>query len=159
MLRGPQGTLYGRNATAGVVNVVSAKPTDQFEAMLSADWGNYSNRRYEGMVNLPIVDDRLDLRIAGHKTSTQYCHGYVLSIYRCDAATVVPHDVSRSRSVTVPNLGGYAGLSVRYNDAKISFGYRADEFFGAMDGGQATAKRENRGFYGPYLNLSLGFGG
>jgi iron complex outermembrane receptor protein len=68
VLRGPQGTLYGRNATAGVVNVISAKPTDQFEAMLSADWGNYSNRRYEGMVNIPIVDDRADLRIAGEWT-------------------------------------------------------------------------------------------
>ena len=41
VLRGPQGTLYGRNATAGVVNLISAKPTDQFEAMLSADIGNY----------------------------------------------------------------------------------------------------------------------
>jgi len=68
VLRGPQGTLYGRNATAGVVNVVTAKPTDQFEAMLSADWGNYANRRYEGMVNLPIDADRLDLRIAGEWT-------------------------------------------------------------------------------------------
>jgi iron complex outermembrane receptor protein len=68
VLRGPQGTLYGRNATAGVVNVISAKPTDQFEAMLSADWGNYSNRRYEGMVNIPIVDDRLDLRVTGEWT-------------------------------------------------------------------------------------------
>ncbi len=68
VLRGPQGTLYGRNATAGVVNVVTAKPTDQFEAMLSADIGNYTNRRYEGMVNIPIVDDRLDLRVAGEWT-------------------------------------------------------------------------------------------
>jgi iron complex outermembrane receptor protein len=68
VLRGPQGTLYGRNATAGVVNVISAKPTDQFEAMLSADWGNFTNRRYEGMVNVPIVDDRLDLRVAGEWT-------------------------------------------------------------------------------------------
>jgi len=68
VLRGPQGTLYGRNATAGVVNVISAKPTDQFEAMASADWGNYHNRRYEGMVNIPIVDDRLDLRVAGEWT-------------------------------------------------------------------------------------------
>jgi iron complex outermembrane recepter protein len=68
VLRGPQGTLYGRNATAGVVNVISAKPTDQFEAMLSADWGNYSNRRYEGMVNIPVVDDRLDIRVAGEWT-------------------------------------------------------------------------------------------
>jgi iron complex outermembrane recepter protein len=68
VLRGPQGTLYGRNATAGVVNVISAKPTDQFEAMLSADIGNYHNRRYEGMINVPIVDDRADLRIAGEWT-------------------------------------------------------------------------------------------
>jgi iron complex outermembrane recepter protein len=68
VLRGPQGTLYGRNATAGVVNVISAKPTDQFEAMTSADIGNYRNRRFEGMINVPIVDDRFDLRIAGEWT-------------------------------------------------------------------------------------------
>ena len=41
VLRGPQGTLYGRNATAGVVNLISAKPTDQFEAMASIEVGNY----------------------------------------------------------------------------------------------------------------------
>jgi iron complex outermembrane receptor protein len=68
VLRGPQGTLYGRNATAGVVNVISAKPTDQFEAMASVDWGNFTNRRYEGMVNIPVVDDRLDIRAAAEWT-------------------------------------------------------------------------------------------
>jgi len=71
VLRGPQGTLYGRNATAGVVNMVSAKPTDQFEAMASGDFGNYGNRRLEGMINLPIVDDQLDLRVAGEWTKRQ----------------------------------------------------------------------------------------
>jgi outer membrane receptor protein involved in Fe transport len=68
VLRGPQGTLYGRNATAGVINLTTAKPTDQFEAMASADIGNYRNRRFEGMVNIPIVDDRLDIRFAGEWT-------------------------------------------------------------------------------------------
>jgi len=68
VLRGPQGTLFGRNANAGVVNIESAKPTDQFEAMLSADWGNYSNRRYEGMINIPLVQDKLALRVAGEWT-------------------------------------------------------------------------------------------
>jgi iron complex outermembrane receptor protein len=71
VLRGPQGTLYGRNATAGVVNLVTAKPSDQFEAMASADIGNYGNRRLEGMINVPIVDDRLDLRVAGEWTKRQ----------------------------------------------------------------------------------------
>jgi iron complex outermembrane receptor protein len=71
VLRGPQGTLYGRNATAGVVNLVSAKPTDQFEAMASLEIGNYSERRPEGMINIPIVDDRLDIRLAGEWTKRQ----------------------------------------------------------------------------------------
>jgi outer membrane receptor protein involved in Fe transport len=71
VLRGPQGTLYGRNATAGVVNITTAKPTDQFEAMASAEIGNYHQRRFEGMINLPIVDDRLDIRLAGEWTKRQ----------------------------------------------------------------------------------------
>src|SRR6185437_16001031 len=68
VVRGPQGTLYGRNATAGVVNVVSAKPVDHWEAMGSVDVGNYKNRRLEGMVNIPISGDMLDLRVAGEWT-------------------------------------------------------------------------------------------
>ena len=68
VLRGPQGTLYGRNATGGVVNVISAKPTDRWEAHASVDVGNYNNRRLEGMLNVPILDDKIDLRVAGEWT-------------------------------------------------------------------------------------------
>jgi len=68
VLRGPQGTLYGRNATAGVVNLTSAKPTDQFEAMASGEFGNYKDRRFEGMINIPVLDDRFDVRLAGEWT-------------------------------------------------------------------------------------------
>ena len=68
VLRGPQGTLYGRNATAGVVNLVSAKPTDHYEAMASIDVGNYNNRRLEGMLNIPVWDDKLGVRVAGEWT-------------------------------------------------------------------------------------------
>jgi hypothetical protein len=68
-------------------------------------------------------------------------------------------DVNRSRTVTVPNLGGYVGASMRYHNSKVSFGYRADTFFDAIDGGQETHESTNRGFYGPYLNVTLGLGG
>jgi outer membrane receptor protein involved in Fe transport len=68
VLRGPQGTLYGRNATSGVVNVISALPTDHWEAQASVDVGNYNNRRLEGMLNIPISGDVLDLRVAGEWT-------------------------------------------------------------------------------------------
>jgi len=65
VLRGPQGTLYGRNATAGVVNIISAKPKFRYEAKLSGDLGNYSSSRFEGMINIPLVEDKVALRIAG----------------------------------------------------------------------------------------------
>ncbi len=68
VLRGPQGTLYGRNATAGVVNLISAKPSDQYEAMASVDVGNYNNRRLEGMLNIPVLGDKLSIRAAGEWT-------------------------------------------------------------------------------------------
>jgi iron complex outermembrane receptor protein len=76
VLRGPQGTLYGRNATAGVVNLITARPKHLFEARLSADLGNYSSRRLEGMVNLPLVDEKVALRLAGALTQRD---GYVLN--------------------------------------------------------------------------------
>ncbi len=65
----------------------------------------------------------------------------------------------RARTVVVPNIGGFAGLSFRYANAKVSFGYRADLFFHAMDGGIAARKSENVGFYGPFANVSVGIGG
>jgi hypothetical protein len=77
----------------------------------------------------------------------------------CVLPTNAPQAVIRSRHVLGPNLGGYNGASMRYHSSKISFGYRADTFFNAMDGGQDTARSYTRGFYGPYLNVSLGLGG
>ncbi|HEX6859958.1 MAG TPA: TonB-dependent receptor [Caulobacteraceae bacterium] len=65
VLRGPQGTLYGRNATAGVVNIISQKPKFVAEAKLSGDLGNFSSSRVEGMINIPLVEDKVALRLAG----------------------------------------------------------------------------------------------
>jgi len=69
VLRGPQGTLYGRNATGGVVNLITAKPKlDRFEGSIKGEVGNYNSRRMVGMLNVPIVTDELGLRIAGSMT-------------------------------------------------------------------------------------------
>ncbi|KTE32797.1 MULTISPECIES: TonB-dependent receptor [unclassified Sphingopyxis] len=65
VLRGPQGTLFGRNATSGVVNVVTAKPDlSGFGASGEFEYGNYNSIKAKGMVNLPI-GDTLGVRIAG----------------------------------------------------------------------------------------------
>ena len=67
------------------------------------------------------------------------------------------HD--NARSVTVPNVGGFAGASFRVGNVKMSAGYRADFFFGAVDGGIDLRKSENLGFYGPFATISIGLGG
>ncbi len=66
VLRGPQSTLYGRGATGGAVNVQTARPQlDQFAADGSASYGNYNATEIRAMVNLPIIDDQLGIRVAG----------------------------------------------------------------------------------------------
>lgn len=63
---------------------------------------------------------------------------------------------ARNHSRVVPNLGAFAGLSVRYSNAKISLGYRADFFFGAMDTGIDARKTSNVTFHGPFATMSIG---
>ena len=58
--------------------------------------------------------------------------------------------------VTVPNVGAFAGLTYQIQNFKISGGYRADFFFGAMDGGIDTRKTEDQKFYGPFATISIG---
>ncbi|MBM7071061.1 TonB-dependent receptor [Shewanella sp. 202IG2-18] len=57
VLKGPQGTLFGRNAAMGVVNIVPNSPSAEFESFLQGSWGTDNLQRYEGMVNVPISDN------------------------------------------------------------------------------------------------------
>lgn len=68
-------------------------------------------------------------------------------------------DHTRSRNITVPNVGASIGMTWRLQDFKMSLGYRADFFFGPMDGGIDTRKTYDRNFYGPFAAVSIGFGG
>lgn len=69
VLRGPQGTLYGRNATGGVVNVITRAPKlDGFSGYARLQVGNYDSIRGEAAVNVPIVVDHVAMRLAGFKT-------------------------------------------------------------------------------------------
>lgn len=99
-----------------------------------------------------------------HQTSQQYHPAGLFSLYY-PAHQIYHHPSNapayyntRSRNVTVPNVGGFAGISFNYDDAKITLGYKADFFFNALDGGIDARKSENRAFYGPYVSISIGLG-
>ena len=57
VLRGPQGTLYGRNAEMGAVNLYTNNPTDKYEGRVTVGAGDYNLVQSDGMVNIPLADD------------------------------------------------------------------------------------------------------
>jgi iron complex outermembrane receptor protein len=65
VLKGPQGTLFGRNATGGAVLLTTAKPNKDFGGYALGRLGNYGLQYIEGAINLPIVSDAVQLRLAG----------------------------------------------------------------------------------------------
>lgn len=65
VLRGPQGTLFGRNTIGGAILLTPAPPTFDFEGYVSAAYGSYDNKTLETAVNIPLVDDIAALRVAG----------------------------------------------------------------------------------------------
>ncbi|MEM7542470.1 MAG: TonB-dependent receptor [Pseudomonadota bacterium] len=66
ILRGPQGTLFGRNATAGAVNITSAKPADEFQARLDVEGSSFNAHLLRGSVNVPIISDHIALRLSAY---------------------------------------------------------------------------------------------
>jgi iron complex outermembrane recepter protein len=67
VLRGPQGTLYGRNTIAGTINFVTRDPSGQFGGTGAVELGNFGGRVYRANLNLPTVGERLDLAVGARK--------------------------------------------------------------------------------------------
>ncbi len=115
---------------------------------VALDWG----------ANASVLFGRQKARVA-HQESAHYENvKYRAEGYGHSYPLVYQHSGGHSsaRSVIVPNVGGFAGISISRANAKVSFGYRADIFFGAVDGGIDTRKSETVGFYGPFASVSVG---
>src|SRR5580692_10707679 len=121
------------------------------DAEITVDWG----------ANAAALFGRQQAK-THHQTTGSYHYLSGTGKYQHRVTAALPPNAghrTQSRSIIVPNLGGFAGLSFRYADAKISFGYRADMFFNAMDVGLDTRKSQNVAFYGPFATISVALGG
>jgi hypothetical protein len=122
---------------------------DDRGAEFTFDWG----------VNAALLFGRQRAKTA-HKTSAyDRYHTYNFQYESRTTRDKTPHSTARSRTVTVPNVGGFAGLSLKFPNAKVSLGYRADYFFGAMDAGIDARHTKDMSFHGPFVKIGIGLGG
>lgn len=79
ILRGPQGTLFGKNTTAGVIRIITQKPdTEQMSGRLQGVIGNLDNQELRGLVNIPIVEGKLGARVGAYTAKRD---GYVDNLF------------------------------------------------------------------------------
>lgn len=109
VLKGPQGTLFGRNATGGLVHFITKRPTEQFDGFIDASYGSYDNVRVEGAMGGPLTDG-LRVRLSG---LYERWDGYIRNKF--PEETFVPANLQPNlHSVTLPGSGSdLAGM--KYN--------------------------------------------
>ncbi|MEM7373673.1 MAG: TonB-dependent receptor [Bacteroidota bacterium] len=88
VLKGPQGTLYGRNSIGGVMNIVSKRPTNELKGYVSAGYGNLNQYDFQAGISAPLVKDKLFIRLSGGATARD---GYVQNLF--DSTQVLGREV------------------------------------------------------------------
>jgi len=136
VLKGPQGTLFGRNATGGAVLYNAQKPTDDFEGYLKAGYGNYNNREIQGAINVPLADG-ISLRLAG---STQDRDGYQHNLLTNTWINSIDYKVARGSLLIKPTGSGFENVTVvQYGDyGGYSSGLKLQNYYALGTPGVST---------------------
>ena len=108
VLKGPQGTLFGRNATGGAVLYGAKKPTDDFEGYLTIGYGNYDDREFEAAVNLPIADG-FAFRISGR---SQEREGFQNNLLLGTRPNSIDSKVGRISLLIAPPGSGFSNVAM-----------------------------------------------
>jgi iron complex outermembrane receptor protein len=164
VLNGPQGTLYSRASTGGVVNIVSNNPVNEFEASGTVEVGNYNLLNTQGMVNVP-VNDNLYFRTA---FASQFRDGYMNNGTNDNdtksARVKIKYDPNEDLSVILAvdlvRMGGkgegenspFAVAATMFEDDQPD-----DPWVSTMDGKDFSVDREIAKYYAE-VNWDLGFG-
>jgi iron complex outermembrane receptor protein len=120
ILRGPQGTLFGRNATGGLVQYVTVKPGQEFNGYASASYGNYNRLKGQGAVSIPL-SDTVSTRIS---LATHQGDGYVDNRLRPQSELNNANDsAARLQLLFEPNEDVDFLLNARYGQQDIRTGF------------------------------------
>ncbi|WDI31920.1 TonB-dependent receptor [Hyphococcus flavus] len=129
VLKGPQGTLYGRNSTAGAVNFITAKPNfDAPLTRLSASYGNYDTLEVEGVTNIPVTEE-LAIRL-GAKSIRQW-EGYYFN--RAVDDDIGERNIALGRAQLRWTPGDSADILLKVEGYSNNSGLGQGAFFGAVD--------------------------
>ncbi len=168
LVNGPQGTLYGRNATAGAINVVAKRPVlNEFSTTVGADVGNYDIFNARAAVNIPLSENTA-MRIAGQTVN----HGGYYSdgnSNQHDKAARISFFTRATDNLSLYLTGDYAstdnnGLGVTFQqDLRSPFCFVADERTGLEDlmtylPQARPASSTDSYFWGPHGNAGMGDG-
>ncbi len=120
LLRGPQGTLYGRNATGGLVHFVTVKPQEEFGGYSKVSLGSYNTLSLEGAVNLP-VSEQMAFRLS---MSTKQGDGYITNRLKPNEKLNNSNDyASRLQVVWEPSETFNALINLRFGEQDIRTGF------------------------------------
>ncbi len=100
VLRGPQGTLYGRNGIGGAVNFISKRPTDEFEGEIKTIFGSYETKEIYTMLSGPVIDGFMNARVTGVKRTRD---GFMDELH--DGTDTQGNRVSTGRNRDLNNYG------------------------------------------------------
>ena len=81
VLRGPQGTLFGRNTTGGAINVIMARPQEEFGGFAEVGYGRFNRVQLRASVDVPVIEDKLLTKLSGYYIESD---GYVNNLSNGD---------------------------------------------------------------------------
>jgi len=147
VLRGPQGTLWGKNAIGGAINLSSKKPADEFTVNLELGVGNLSQRSYRGLISGPLSDD-LSAKVTFSKKDRD---PYMESVVDPSVKTMdVNSDSVRAQLHYAPESNFEAMLTLDYaTDKRTGVGTRPSREYGLI--GQTLAAMPEVGFHQNHL--------
>ncbi len=110
VLKGPQGTLFGRGAAIGAINYISKKPTSNFNGFVTAGIGNYRQKELSGAINIPIIENKLFVRAAG---IYDYNDGYIKNTF---GGSLNGKNIAAGRlsATYLPNAGNKIDIVLNY---------------------------------------------